>query len=275
MLSCTKFLRLFHLLINFNWKSDKTPSHLVSLPWDRELNLPPSSYSIIWCMTPWIICTPTPQPTNPHPQPNLLPPPSTPSASPTHYLPTLYFSVGSSSPVVHAPPPFAVPTLSPADWYHLNQFAPFIQTNAYQPTSPLPVPISRPTVRPMNRRGRPPKVRLIPVHTPSEGSILASTSPADNTNTAPLSSQSADLVGQCWFIQREDKRSDMDIVAMWCSDFDNFSNGEPNQNNWLGRKSHCSWWVTVIPNKKDVTARRRWVIWLWVSMSLCWHLCVA
>lgn len=88
----------------------------------------------------------------------------------------------------------------------------------------------------MKRRGRPPKVRPIPVHTPSEGSKSASTSPADDTNPAALSSQSADLVGQCWFIQREDERLHMDIVAMWCGDFENFSSWRTKPKQLAGEK---------------------------------------
>lgn len=129
-----------------------------------------------------------------------------------------------------------VPTLSPEDWYRHNQFAHFFQTNTYQPTAPHPLPIPEPAVQPMKRRGRPPKVRPNPFHTPSEGSISTSTLPADDANPAPLSFQSADFIGQCWFIQCEEGRSDMDIVMMWCSDFDNFRSWQTKPKQQAGEK---------------------------------------
>lgn len=153
---------------------------------------------------------------NPAPIPNCLTQHTTPTPSPNQFGPPLSFiQVGSNAPVCHTPFPF--PTLSPAEWYRINSFTPFIQAPVYPESAPMPTPES--VVRPNKRRGRPPKVRPIPVLTPATASSLATTS-----NEVELSSSHmVEVVGQCWFTKREDGRSDMDMVALWCSEFDNFT----------------------------------------------------
>lgn len=165
---------------------------------------------------------------HPHtPLPQPIQPPSQKTSSPTsnHFLPTTVLSIGSHTPGAQGSS--TVPTLSPAEWYRLNQFYPFIQTMPFQRM--IPMMNQDPPVIPSKRRGRPRKVRLN--EKPSESSTSKSASTAEHDLISDGPTQTNDFIGQCWFTPHEDGRSDMDLVALWCSNFDNFAE-------WRNRPKH-------------------------------------
>lgn len=164
----------------------------------------------------------TPPLTNPPPLPSLPTPLSTPSPLQNHFVPpTGLFPLASTSPACQPQTPFAFPTLSPAEWYRLNTFTLFFPNTQYPDSAPMGSPET--VVQPTKQRGQPPKVRPIPVHTPEGLSTLSSASQAKTLNNTEGLSQTADLVGQCWFVKQDDGRSNMAMVALWCSEFKNFT----------------------------------------------------
>lgn len=170
--------------------------------------------------TPTTPHTPLPQPSQPTSQTINTP-------TPNSFLPSSLYSVGSHTPASQAT--FTVPTISPADWYRLNQFTPLFHTMPFQPTPPPAQPDL--TVQQPKRRGRPRKIRPSepPAHTTSTATPnyeLGSDEPA------PLH----DIAGKCWFVPHDDGRSDMDLVALWCSDFDNFTEWRTRPKHHAGEK---------------------------------------
>lgn len=88
----------------------------------------------------------------------------------------------------------------------------------------------------MKRRGQPPKVQPRAVETAANSTVSSSASTAEDTPSAELYLQSATLVGQCWFLRRNDGTSDMYQVALWCSDFDHSSEWRTKPKHIAGEK---------------------------------------
>lgn len=169
---------------------------------------------------------PLPQPTQPSSQ-------TTPIPSTNNFLPGNLYSLPPPTP--GSQPAFTVPTFSPGDWYRLNQFTPLIQTMPYHPSAPPLQPDT--TVLPAKRRGRPRKPRpSLPAANHSTSTSIDS--PAIDPNKEPA--HSLDLAGKCWFVPHEDGISDMDLVAKWCSHFENFTEWRTRPKHHAGEKVSSS-----------------------------------
>lgn len=136
--------------------------------------------------------------------------------------------MGSQAPLLQGS--FTIPTISPADCYWLNPFTPVIHTMPFQPLPqpPPPNPDASAGQPPAKRRGRPCKVR----HIDSSATTIPSTSPA-----TPIVENVPEGTAQlCWFMPQEDGKSDMDLVAGWCSNFNNFTEWQTRPKHLAGDK---------------------------------------
>lgn len=156
------------------------------------------------------------QPITPHtplPQQTQLTSQTTPSPTLNNYLQTPLYSVGSQTQASQAS--FTVPSISPAEWYRLNPFTPLIHTMPIQPSRQPPNTGPSPQPPPPKRRGRPRKVRPI--------DAAANESPSDSLVATDVGPESEGPAQLCWFMPHDDGKSNMDLVAGWCGNFENFT----------------------------------------------------
>ncbi|KAH9824896.1 hypothetical protein DFH28DRAFT_1117046 [Melampsora americana] len=131
--------------------------------------------------------------------------------------------------------PFVIPTLSSADWARTQQVVTSDPSNSIsQPASNL---VMATNDAPQKKRGRPRKAPTTASQKPSrKQKALDLSQPTDlNTQIEPTLESQADTQTEldddnekikgkkCWFTPESDGKSDIDLVAEWCSDFDNFN----------------------------------------------------
>lgn len=198
-------------------------------------------------------------PHTPMPQPTQLPSQTTPTPTLNNFLQAPLYSVGLQAPAAQGS--FTVPMISPADWYRLNTLTPLIHTMPLQPSPqpPNPEPSALPPAP--KRRDRPRKVR--PIKTAAN--TLPSTSPA-TPDVEILSEATTQL---CWFMPHEDGKSDMDLVAGWCSNFENFTEWRTRPKQPAGEKV-SSFIVSQGHPKREPRECEKKVsfVWIW-PLNIC------
>ncbi|KAH9809479.1 hypothetical protein DFH28DRAFT_933777 [Melampsora americana] len=175
-------------------------------------------------------------------------PQNTPTSTPTNLVqPSLAAIQPADSQANQLATPFPVPTLSPEAWFRLHQINPVtslvsLQANQPQPAPAPPQEVEAPMAPPEStkKRGRPRKDSAAP---PSQkkglkkSKSISSSQPASASQIeiesiikSPDDTQETDKMDmdpnkskKCWFTPDSDGKSDMDLVAKWCSVFENYN----------------------------------------------------
>ncbi|KAH9808111.1 hypothetical protein DFH28DRAFT_1197991 [Melampsora americana] len=127
---------------------------------------------------------------------------------------------------------FVIPTVSPADWAHT-------QHTSHPSANSISQPAMATTDPPKKRRGRPPKPQARVAQKPAKNpkSIQPSQPESDTQIEATQNSEAegntqnddeedtetTKTKKKCWFTPDSDGKSDIDLVAEWCSKFENFN----------------------------------------------------
>ncbi|KAH9811846.1 hypothetical protein DFH28DRAFT_1130546 [Melampsora americana] len=162
-------------------------------------------------------------------------PQTTPSLTPTNVVQNPPIAVGANTPGTHSPlSSTSFPPLSTADWVRLAQINPV--TSGLIPHATYQEPLMAPPDPPKKTRGRPKKQPAPPRSNSVRLSKPLPDHQASNKKTIEITNESQNEIGKdeneekditsskkCWYTpQSEDGKSDMDVVAEWCSIHENF-----------------------------------------------------
>ncbi|KAH9820081.1 hypothetical protein DFH28DRAFT_1218605 [Melampsora americana] len=142
-----------------------------------------------------------------NPSPPSMPMQHIPTSTPTPILNTIH---AAESQPTSALPPFVIPTLS-LKKRGRPQKAPIASQKAHQKPNAL-------------RPSQPPKSDTR-IKAPQE--LQANIQAENDDETDKTKSK------KCWFTPKSDGKSDIDLVAEWCSDFDNFNAWQTQQKNMV------------------------------------------
>ncbi|KAH9815757.1 hypothetical protein DFH28DRAFT_927665 [Melampsora americana] len=135
---------------------------------------------------------------------------------------------------------FVVPTLSSADWARSQQI---VTSDSSNPSS-QPLVMATPDP-PMKKRGRPRKPPPLTSQKPTKKKKINQSSQPPESDTPIESTQEfqndthterdddpdKSKAKRCWFTPESDGKSDIDLVAEWCSHFENFNAWRTQQKN--------------------------------------------
>lgn len=166
---------------------------------------------------------------------------------------------------------FVIPTVSPADWAQT-------QRTSNPSANSISQPAMTTTDPPKKRRGRPPKPpALVAQKPPKISKSIQPSQPDSDTpneatqnlkgNTQNVDEEDTEITKakkKCWFTPGSDGKSDIDLVAEWCSNFKNFNAWRTQQKNvvcervaaYLVSKGHVDRGGREC--KKKIEALRQW-----------------